>query len=177
MIEVRRVRPDEYADAGKVTASAWQPMESPDDANWLAFRARVADIAGRDRVASVYVATDGGQILGSVTLEVDTRLADEDNPAPLAPDEAHVRLLAVTPAARRRGVGARLMRHCASVARQRGKARLTLNTSEGNVTAQRFYEAIGFARLADIVRGDGTALRSYGLTLLAARERKASGDK
>jgi hypothetical protein len=84
MIEVRRVRPDEYADAGEVTASAWQPIGSPDDPNWLAFRARVADIALRDRIASVYVATEGGHILGSVTLEVDARLADEDNPAPVA---------------------------------------------------------------------------------------------
>ena len=172
MIQVRRVRPDEYAEAGKVTASAWQPIGSSDDPIWLAFRARVADIAGRDRVASVYVATEGGHILGSVTLEVDGRLADEDNPAPLAPDEAHVRLLAVTPTARRRGVGACLMSHCASVARQRGKARLTLNTSEGNVTAHHFYEAIGFVRLADIVRHDGTALRSYGLTLLPAPKRR-----
>ena len=172
MIEVRRVRPDEYADAGEVTASAWQPIGSPDDPSWLAFRARVADIALRDRIASVYVATEGGHILGSVTLEVDARLADEDNPAPLAPDEAHVRLLAVTPAARRRGVGACLMSQCASVARERGKARLTLNTAEGNVTAQRFYEAIGFVRLANIVRDDGTALRSYGLTLLPPPERR-----
>jgi hypothetical protein len=43
---------------------------------------------------------------------------------------------------------------------------------EGNVTAQRFYEAIGFVRLADIGRDDGTALRSYGLTLLPALERR-----
>ncbi|HXW80131.1 MAG TPA: GNAT family N-acetyltransferase [Acidimicrobiales bacterium] len=171
MIEVRRVHPDEYVEAAEVTASAWQPLGSPHDPKWLTFRARIADVAGRDAVATVFVATEGGHILGSVTLEVGDRVPDEDNPAPLAPDEAHVRLLAVKPAARRRGVGARLMSHCASVARQSGKARLTLNTSEGNVEAQRFYEAIGFIRLADVLRDDGTTLRSYGLGLLPVADR------
>jgi hypothetical protein len=56
--------------------------------------------------------------------------------------------------------------HCASVAHQNGKARLTLNTSEGNATAQRFYEAIGFARLPDMIREDGSTLRAYELTPL-----------
>jgi ribosomal protein S18 acetylase RimI-like enzyme len=105
MVEVRRVRPDEYAEAGAVTASAWPPLGSPYDADWLVFQARIADVASRDAVANVFVASEGGHILGSVTLEMDERVADEDNPTPLAPDEAHVRLLAVTPAARRRRVG------------------------------------------------------------------------
>lgn len=159
--------PDEYADAGELTASAWHPMGSPDDPSWLAFRAYVADIAGRDAIAWVYVATEDGRILGSVTLELNDRVADEDNPTPRAPDEAHVRFLAVTPAARRLGVGARLMSHCALVARQNGKARLTLNTSEGNTTAQRFYEAIGFARLPDMIGQDGSTLRAYEFGLLS----------
>jgi len=113
VLEVRRVHPDEYADAAEVTASVWQPMGLPDDPGWLALRARVADIAGRDAVACVYVANEGSRILGSVTLELNDRVTDEDYPTPLAPDEAHVRLLAVTPAARRLGVGARLVSHCA----------------------------------------------------------------
>lgn len=57
------------------------------------------------------------------------------------------------------------MRHCASVARQQGKARLTLNTSEGNATAQAFYESIGFAPLPNVVRDDGSTLRAYELKL------------
>ena len=101
MIEVRRVRPDEYAEAGRATASAWQPIASPDDPAWLAFRSRIADVAGRDAAATVYVAIDDGRIVGSVTLEMSDRITDGDNPTALAPDEAHVRVLAVTPEARR----------------------------------------------------------------------------
>ena len=165
MIEVRRVRPEEYAEAGDVTASAWGPLGSTDDQEWLSFRARVADVAGRDAVAAVYVATEGDRILGSVTLEMGDRIVDEENPAPLAPDEAHVRVLGVAPAARRRAVGQILMSHCANVARQDGKVRLTLNTSVKNSSAQSFYEAIGYMRLTDLELEDGTILCSYELKL------------
>lgn len=142
-------------------------MRSSDDPSWLAFRSRVADIAGHDPAACVYLAIEDGRILGSVTLELNNRVDDENNPTPLAPDEAHVRLLAVTPAARRLGVGARFTDHCAQVARQNGEGRLTLNTLEGNATAQRFYEAIGFARVPDMAREDGSTPRAYALLSLS----------
>jgi Acetyltransferase (GNAT) family len=91
----------------------------------------------------------------------------------LALDEAHVRVLAATRAARRRGVGQLLMNHCADVARQHGKARLTLNTSFKNSVAQGFYESIGYTRLPDIELGNDSKLCSYELRLwrfrLAAR--------
>ncbi|MGC1239164.1 MAG: GNAT family N-acetyltransferase [Acidimicrobiales bacterium] len=161
MIEVRRVRPTEYDDAGEVTASAWEPLGSPDDQEWLSFRARIGDVASRDAVATVYIATDGDRILGSVTLETEKCVVDEENATNLAPEEAHVRVLAVAPEARRRGVGRMLMSHCADVARQNGKTRLTLNTSVTNSSAQRFYESIGYTREPDIELEDGSMLCSY----------------
>ena len=165
MIEIRRVRPEEYVDAGEVTASAWGPTGSLEDQGWLSFRTRIADVASRDAIAAVYVATEGDRILGSVTLEMEDRIVDRENSAPLAPDEAHVRFLGVVPAARRRGVGQILMSHCANVARQNGKARLTLNTSVKNLAAQSFYESIGYMRLLDIELEGGPRLCSYELNL------------
>ena len=53
-----------------------------------------------------------------------------------------------------------------------GQGTLDLEHVGGQLTAHHFYEAIGFVRLADIVRHDGTALRSYGLTLLPAPKRR-----
>jgi len=137
----------------------------PDDQEWLSFRARIADVAGRDAVAIVYIATENTRIVGSVTLEMEDHVGDEENSAPLAPDEAHVRVLGVAPSARRRGVGQVLMSHCANVAREAGKARLTLNTSDNNASAQNFYEAIGYMRLTDPELDDGSKLCSYALKL------------
>ncbi|MGC2486680.1 MAG: GNAT family N-acetyltransferase [Acidimicrobiales bacterium] len=133
MIEVRRVRPEEYDDAGEVTASAWGLKGSQEDQEWSSFRARVADVAGRDAVAMVFIATEDDRILGSVTLEINEHIGDEEHSTPLLPDEGHVRVLGVAPEARRKGVGQILMSYCADVARQNGKARLTLNTSARNL--------------------------------------------
>jgi ribosomal protein S18 acetylase RimI-like enzyme len=165
VIEVRRVRPEEYADAGEVTASAWGPKAFQEDQEWSSFRARVADVAGRDAVATVFIATEDDRILGSVTLEMDDHVGDEEHSTPLLPDEGHVRVLGVAPEARRRGVGQILMSHCADVARQNGKTRLTLNTSVMNSTAQKFYEALGYVRLADLELKDGSQLCQYELKL------------
>ena len=165
MIEARRVRPEEYADAGEVTASAWGLKESQDDQERSSFRARVADVAGRDAVGMVFIATEDDRILGSVTLEMDNHIGDEEHSTPLLPDEGHVRVLGVAPGTRRRGVGKILMNHCADVARQNGKTRLTLNTSVRNSTAQNFYEELGYVRLADLELKDGSQLCQYELKL------------
>jgi ribosomal protein S18 acetylase RimI-like enzyme len=165
VIVVRRVLPKEYVDAGEATATAWGPTGSFEDKEWLSFRARVADVASRDTVAAVYIATEGGRILGSVTLEIEERVIDEENSTPLATGEAHVRVLSVAPEERRRGVGRSLMSHCADVARRNGKARLTLNTSLKNSSAQSFYESIGYTRLPDIELENGSKVCSYELIL------------
>ena len=163
MISVRRVHPAEYVEAGEITASAWSPREPIETAEWIGFHDRVADVAGRDAVAPVFVAVIEGKIVGSVTLELESRVTDQANPALLGSDEAHVRLLAVAPEARRRGVATALMAHCVATARREGKARLTLNTSAHNAGAQSFYQAIGFQRRNDEVPADGSALVSYEL--------------
>jgi ribosomal protein S18 acetylase RimI-like enzyme len=52
--------------------------------------------------------------------------------------------LFVAPAARRGGVGRRLMAAAAEEARQRGAVSLTLSTARTNVAAQRLYESLGW---------------------------------
>lgn len=160
MIEIRPVRPDEFAEAGRITASAWQPAGDADE-RWLRFSARIADVAGRADITSVFVAVEGGRILASVTLELDGRMPDDVNPAPLRPGEAHIRLLGVAPEARRRGIARMLMEHCMRVAREHGKERLTLNTWSRNFGAQALYESMGFSRGEDIVAPTGFRAFTY----------------
>lgn len=54
--------------------------------------------------------------------------------------------LFVIPEARRRGVGTRLLTAAAEAARTAGAVRLELATAITNVSAQRFYEALGWQR-------------------------------
>jgi len=54
--------------------------------------------------------------------------------------------LFVAPHARRRGVGAALMREAAGYARALGAAGMTLATQHSNTAAQRLYESLGWGR-------------------------------
>jgi ribosomal protein S18 acetylase RimI-like enzyme len=163
MIEVRPVHPDEYEEAGRVTASAWEPWDDP---SYEGFSAYLRDVAARATIAPVFVAVDDGSILGSVTLEMRERLPEFGQArAPLPPDEAHVRSLSVAPSARRRGVARALMVRCIEYARTNGKTIVTLNTGEENVPAQRLYESLGFRRGQDLLIRAGHCVRSYQLDL------------
>jgi ribosomal protein S18 acetylase RimI-like enzyme len=163
-IEVRPARPHEYGQAGQVTLSAWQPWTSEDDPAWKRFAEPIADVAARAKIAPVFVALVDGRIAGSVTLELNQRIPDDHHSAPLAPGEAHLRMLGVGPEFHRLGIAKALIRKCIIVAREQGKTRVTVNTSHENVVAQALYESLGFTRQRDVVR-NGSSVCSFELAL------------
>ena len=160
-IEVREAWPEEYGEAGRVTADAYREFVRPDDpGGWEEYLARIADVAGRAGRTTVVVAVDEGRVLGSATLELTGRTEPgEDDPVP--PEEAHVRMLGVDPSERGRGIAKALMVECLRLAREAGKAQMTLNTTERMRLAQRMYESLGFVRGQDEVFPDGFVLLSY----------------
>jgi ribosomal protein S18 acetylase RimI-like enzyme len=113
----------------------------------------------------VFVAMSDGRIVGSVTLELRARLGDEEHLPPLASSEANVRMLGVDPEFRRMGVARALTNHCIFVARNAGKEKITLHTSESNTDAQEFYESLSFIRVNDVIVNRDFQLRTYELGL------------
>ncbi|MDP9242576.1 MAG: GNAT family N-acetyltransferase [Actinomycetota bacterium] len=163
-LEVRDVRPEELAEAGAVTVAAYAEFVRPGDADWQAYVEELRDVATRAARAVVLVAAEEPDgILGTVTLELSSRIDDDFEP--LEPDRAHVRMLAVRPDVRRRGVARALMEACADRARAAGKTRLTLHTTERMVAAQAMYQRLGFARSEDQVFPNGFVLLGYELEL------------
>lgn len=160
-IEVRPVRSDEFDEAGRVTALAYREFVRPEDpASWEEYLSRIADIRERAGRTLVLVAVEGDVILGSATLELDGR-TDAGEEQPLAPGEAHVRMLGVRPDARRRGVARLLMDACTDEARRAGRKLLSLNTAPPMTAARQMYESMGFERRDDEVFPDGFVLLSY----------------
>lgn len=163
-IEVRAVRESEFAVAGEATAKAYREFVRPGDPGLEAYIARIADIGARVGDAAVLVALADGVIAGSATLEIDSRVTPT-SAEPLAVDEAHLRMLGVSPEYRGRGVARRLVTACIELARDRGKRRLTLDTAPVMVAAQGLYTSMGFTPTSGGRTADGSPLLGYTLNI------------
>jgi len=105
----------------------------------------LTDVAGRDRDAEVWVAVDGTDVLGTVTIcppGSSYREIGRD-------DEGEFRMLAVGPRARGRGVGRLLTELVVDDARRRGLSAVVLSSTPTMTAAHRLYESMGFTRLPD----------------------------
>jgi GNAT superfamily N-acetyltransferase len=137
-VEVRPVRPEEYARVGALTVAAYQAVRDVGD-----YAAVLADVERRVRHAEVLVAvSDDGAVLGSVT-----NVPDGGEYGEIAREgESEFRMLAVAPEAQGRGVGAALVRACVDDARRRGRSALVLSSDAAMTTAHRMYDRLGFVR-------------------------------
>jgi ribosomal protein S18 acetylase RimI-like enzyme len=147
-VEIRQARPEEFEEAGRVTAEAYREFVLPGEHRWEDYLAHIADVAERAPRTRILVAVEDGRILGSATLE-------------LAPEEAHIRMLGVAPDARGRHVATALMAACEHDAREAGRTRVTLHTTLRMTVAQAMYASLGYRRLQDRVFPDGFVLLSY----------------
>jgi len=162
-MEVREAFPEEYAEAGRITAEAYREFVRPEDEDWERYLRQIADVASRADRTTILVAVEDGKVLGSLTLELDGRVRDEEDEEhrPLEPGEAHIRMLGVDPATRGRGVARALMAESEARARAVGKTFMTLHTTQRMKTARVMYEHLGYDRIEDRVFPDGFVLLGY----------------
>lgn len=159
-IQVRGARPQEYEEAGRVTADAYREFVRPGEAAWEDYLLHIADVAGRADRTTVFVAVEDERIVGSATVETDGRI-DLEEDGPLGPEEAHIRMLGVAQDARGRGVARALMSACEQRARERGRTLVTLHTTPRMPVAQRMYASLGYERGPDRLFDDGFVLLSF----------------
>ncbi len=119
--------------------------------DWLddEYRVVLADVAGRAEVAEVLVAVDeAGAVVGTATYMPPTPGGGDGEGGPGAEAEGRsgIRMLAVAPAARRRGWGRALVEACVARARADGCREVALHTTPLMVGAQALYEGAGFVR-------------------------------
>ena len=97
--------------------------------------ARLAGLGGRD---PVFVADDGGAVIGLLALQIGPQLHR-------ARPVARITALVVTDAMRGRDWGLRLVQHGIAVARERGCGTIELASPPDRAQAHGFYQAAGFA--------------------------------
>jgi GNAT superfamily N-acetyltransferase len=158
-VRIREARPDEFAELGELTASAYLALG--DGGAPGGYDDVLRDVAARAAVCPVLVAVDeDGTLLGGCAYVPDRTnpMCEHD-----IEDAASIRMMAVRPEARGRGVGAALTTHCLERARGEGRRWLVLHSSSPMTDAQRMYERLGFVRdpSVDWFPGDDVHLHAF----------------
>ena len=165
-----RIRDARSADRGAieaVTLAAYEQYAALMPAHWEGYRQNILATLAAAKPDAQIVAEEEGRIVGTVLLYPAGSVMARPGGGSITLAEPEVRLLAVAPAARGRGVGAALMNECVSRARQSGAAALTLHTTDIMQSAMRLYERLGFRRAPglDIQPAPGVIIKGYRLDL------------
>ena len=163
---IRAARDDELDAVSSLIVDAYAEYAahmSPDA--WSDFANQIANVRGaRLGDAELVVAEQAGELVGSVMVFSGWRGAQEGT--------AGVRLLAVPPQRRGLGVGRALMEHCVQRARDAGKRRLVMTTTQEMTALRELTERMGFERelALDHQPAPGVRYQGYALDLSADSE-------
>ncbi|MFB3162201.1 GNAT family N-acetyltransferase [Neobacillus sp. 179-J 1A1 HS] len=136
------------------------------EGHWLALKQAILSegdtLPGVERI----VADIDGEIAGSVVLFPAKIDAYDGNVEVL--DYPEIRMLAVSPEMRGKGVASALVSECIQRAKARGYQSIGLHTGEFMETAMNLYERLGFERLPQYdfePANDGIIVKAYRLSL------------
>jgi GNAT superfamily N-acetyltransferase len=141
-IAYRRLLPADDLDA--ITAllhEAYAPLAAA-GMRFVASHQSTATTRSRLENSEAFVATDGGFIVGIITLKEAS--ATNGSPFYDRPDVADFGQFAVRPAYQRRGIGSRLIEIVERRAREKGVRELALNTSEHALDLIAMYTRKGY---------------------------------
>jgi len=162
-VRIRPARSEEHAAVGELTVASYladgiEPGE---------YAKELRDAPGRAESGLLLVAEDvhTGELTGTASLftwEAPPRWSEGASEG-----EAALRMLAVAPHARRRGIGRALTLECIRRASEVGCHRLRLLSADSMTAAHALYEQLGFVRVPaqDRSPGPGVRLFAYELAL------------
>jgi predicted N-acetyltransferase YhbS len=164
---IREAQPDDRDAIQAVTLAAYGEYAPRMPRYWDGYRRNILGTLADPAPATQLVAEQDGVVVGTVLLyPAGAQLpgGDADRPNVAWPE---VRLLAVDPGARGRGVGAALMQECVRRARAWGAPVLALHTTSMMAAAVRLYGRLGFvpARELDLEVAPGLTVSGYRLDL------------
>jgi len=153
---IREQRVNAYVEhAAKIPEGHWQALKQ-------AILSEGDKLPGVERI----VAEIDGKIAGSVVLFPANIDAYEGNVDVL--DYPEIRMLAVSPEMRGKGVASALVSECIQRVKSRGYQAIGLHTGEFMETAMKLYETMGFERLPQYdfePANDGIIVKAYRLSL------------
>jgi GNAT superfamily N-acetyltransferase len=169
-LRIRDARSDDRGAIEAVTLAAYEQYAALMPAHWEGYRQNILATLAAAKPDAQIVAEEKGGVVGSVLLYPAGSVMARPGGGSITLTWPEVRLLAVAPAVRGRGVGVTLMHECVWRARQSGATALTLHTTDVMQAAMRLYERLGFRRAPelDIKPAPGVTIKGYRLGLEAA---------
>ena len=160
-MEIRRALLEELEEVGRLTVEVY--VSDGYLAEGDGYVIELVDTPRRAREAEIWVAVDDGRVLGSVTFAPVGSAYREIG----RDDEGEFRMLAVSPAARGRGIGRALVERCVQRSRELGYAGVRMSSMDVMTSAHRIYERLGFTRVPedDWSPEPGVALLAYAARL------------
>jgi ribosomal protein S18 acetylase RimI-like enzyme len=146
-VTIRLAREEDLPAVGELTFSAYHEdghLAGGPDSDYAK---QLADARPRHQEAELLVAVDGaGTLLGTVTIAHPGSTWREIG----GEHDLEFRMLAVSPAARGRGVGEALTRRVLEEAARLGFTAVVLSSSQSMRAAHRLYERLGFRRTPEL---------------------------
>ena len=161
-IAVREARPDEHKQIAALTIEAYQEFSAalePDA--WVTMREGLSQVASRAEKSRVLVSEHDGALLAAVHYYPP----GNSNPRFFPPDWASIRVLAVHPNHRGKGLGRLLTQDCIHRARADKASVIGLHTSELMTAARTLYESMGFRMEKELPANYGLRYWLYALDL------------
>ena len=166
-MQIREALPGEHARLGALVADAYAALPGmPGPCEQPAYYAMLRDAAARAQHPAIHVLaaiSDDGALCGAVDF-IDDLAHYGAGAVSSIPNAAGIRLLAVAPAHRGRGLGELLTRECLARARALGRTQVILHTTRAMRTAWSLYERLGFTRAPELDFAQG-ALEVFGFRL------------
>ena len=131
---------------------------------WQSYLENIMDVHSRLNTAQLIIAKLNMQVVGTVTLYLDALRSSQEG---WPPGWASIRLLAIHPAYRGRGIGRALMEECIHRCRKQNIKTIGLHTAKIMSVACKLYESMGFVRRPeyDFHPRPGTVVMTYALQL------------
>jgi ribosomal protein S18 acetylase RimI-like enzyme len=160
--KIRQATPLDFYSINLLCVEAYQEFEKvvgPD--NWQRMRETLSHASDLAASSELMVAENSHGLLGVVAYIPPGR-SDGD----IIPREwATIRMLAVSPSCRGRGIGRKLTEECIERARRDGAERIGLTTGEMMAVALPMYERMGFRKNAELEPRYGVSQARYVLPL------------
>ena len=170
-VRVREARAGDRGAIEAVTLAAYQEYAPQMPQHWELYRQNIVGTLAKIEPEHQLVAEQAGRIVGAVLLYPAGTSLTSPRGETITLALPEVRLLAVSPEGRGRGVGEALMRECLRLAQDSGAPGITLHTTEMMQTAMRLYERMGFVRVPelDLRPLPGVVAKGYRLLFAPAR--------